>query len=190
MRIIAGKFRGKNLVSSNHLQNLRPTTDKNREALFNILTSGKITKDFGFTISNCNFLDVCCGTGAVAFEAISRGAKFACLIDKSPVHLEIAKKNINNLGLQNLVEIICSDAANLKQSKTLFDIVFIDPPYADNYIAIIKNLIEKQWINKKSLIVIESKKSDNLSQKLENSGLKALEDRTYGKTVFGFFILL
>lgn len=189
MRIVAGKFRGKNLVNSDHLKNLRPTTDKNREALFNILSSGKIVKEFGFKIIDANILDICCGSGAVAFEALSRGAKFACLVDKNPLHLEIVKQNISNLAVQELAEIICVDAAKLSESKMAFDLVFIDPPYADDYLRIIENLINKLWISEKSLIVVESKKSDKLAQKLENLNLLLLEERSYGKTVFGFFRL-
>ncbi|MBM5782994.1 MAG: methyltransferase domain-containing protein, partial [Pelagibacterales bacterium] len=109
MRIVAGKFRGKNLVKSDHLKDLRPTTDKNREALFNILSSGKNIKELGFKILNSNVLDVCCGTGAVAFEALSRGANSAFLIDKNQTHLKIVKENILNLGLQNSVEVLAED---------------------------------------------------------------------------------
>ncbi len=189
MRIVAGKFRGKNLVKSDHLKDLRPTTDKNREALFNILSSGKKIKELGFQILNSNVLDVCCGTGAVAFEAMSRGANSAFLIDKNQTHLKIVKQNILNLGLQNSVEVILEDVFKLKENTKFFDLIFIDPPYAEDYFEIIKVLISGFWIMKNSLVVIESKKSDFVIKKIEQLGLKNIEERSYGKTVFSFLTL-
>lgn len=186
MRIVAGKFRGKNLVKSDHL-NLRPTTDKNREALFNILSSGKFIKEIGFEIVGAEVLDMCCGTGAVGFEALSRGAKFVTFIDLNRAHLEIVKKNSALLGAEKSVEIICADAKKLSENKKLFDLIFVDPPYAEDYLAIMTSLLENGWIKKSSLLVVEFQTSSELKNfALPNFNL--LDLRSYGKTTFAFFI--
>jgi len=185
MRIVAGKFRGKNLVKSDHL-NLRPTTDKNREALFSILFSAKFVKEIGFKILDAEVLDVCCGTGAVGFEALSRGAKSVVFIDNNLAHLEIVKKNSESLKVENDVKTLCVDAKNLPQNEKFFDLVFIDPPYAEDYLAIMDNLFQKNWIKKNSLIVVEFQ-----SDKIENfshDNFTFLNHRQYGKSSFCFFV--
>ncbi len=185
MRIVAGKFRGRNLVKSDHLD-LRPTTDKNREALFNILSSAKFIKEINFELHDAEVLDLCCGTGAVGFEALSRGAKTVTFIDLNREHLEIVKKNAVLLQVQNCCEILCLDAKKLSENKKNFDLIFIDPPYAEDYLSIIKNLLEKDWIKKSSLVVIESKTTN---EPINFDGLKLLESRRYGQSEFGFYLL-
>ena len=105
MRIVAGKFRGKNLAKTDHLKSLRPTTDKNREALFNILSSAKFVREIGFKIIGAEVLDLCCGTGAVGFEALSRGAKFVTFVEINRDHLEIVHKNSGDLKVDKDVKI-------------------------------------------------------------------------------------
>ncbi len=180
MRIVAGKFRGRNLVNSDHLK-LRPTTDKNREALFNILNSGK----FGFEIAESNILDMCCGTGAVGFEALSRGAKSVAFVDLNRGHLEVVKKNAELLGVTKFCEILCLDAKKLPENKKYFELVFIDPPYAEDYAEILRNLRYKGWISDGSLVVVESQ---TVKEKLQFDGLELLDFRTYGATSFWFFV--
>ncbi len=181
MRIVAGKFRGRNLTKSDHLK-LRPTTDKNREALFNILTSGKL----GFEILDAQVLDMCCGTGAVGFEALSRGAQSVTFVDLNRAHLEVVKKNSVLLGVENSCEILSLDAKKLSENKKSFDLVFIDPPYAEDYFEIVKNLLTKNWINEKSLVVIESQTA---KEDLQFDGLELLDSRRYGSTSFWFFVV-
>lgn len=184
MRLVAGKFRGKNLVKSDHLKELRPTTDKNREALFNILASGKFVKESGFKILDAEVLDLCCGTGAVGFEALSRGAKSVVFIDNSPAHLALVKKNSVLLGVENAVKILCLDAKKLPKNDKIFDLIFIDPPYAEDYFTIMTSLAENGWLAEKSLIVVEFQTDLPLAP-LENFHL--LDQRKYGKTSFAFF---
>lgn len=185
MRIVAGKFRGKNLAKSDHLKSLRPTTDKNREALFNILSSAKFVKEIAFKIAGSEVLDLCCGTGAVGFEALSRGAEAVVFVDKAPEHLALVKKNSEILQLENQVRILCLDAKNLPQNEKFFDLIFIDPPYAEDYLAITTNLFEKGWVNKTSLVVVEFQTGlEPESFALQN--FKLLDLRTYGKSSFAF----
>ncbi|MBP7710272.1 MAG: 16S rRNA (guanine(966)-N(2))-methyltransferase RsmD [Rickettsiales bacterium] len=186
MRIVAGKFRGKNLAASDHLKSLRPTTDKNREALFNILSSAKFIKEIGFQIVGSEVLDLCCGSGAVGFEALSRGAGSVVFIDNNQGHLALTKKNSELLKVEKDVKIICADAKNLPQNEKLFNLIFIDPPYAAEYLAIMTNLLEKGWANKTSLIVVEFQ-SDAKPQDFASENFQLLDLRKYGKTSFAFF---
>lgn len=188
MRIVAGKYRGRKLAKSDHLKDLRPTTDRNREALFNILTSGKVVNESGFNLVDANILDICCGSGAVAFEALSRGAKSATLIDKNIDHLEIAKKTARDFDIRDEAKILCLDVRKLPENDEFFDLVFIDPPYAEDYQKIIKNLLEKKWIRKGSLVVIESNKS-NEPENFICESLKIFDQRKYGITSFTFLKL-
>lgn len=197
MRIVAGKFKGRSLAKSDHLKTLRPTTDKNREALFNILTSAKFVKEIGFEIAGAKFLDVCCGSGAVGFEALSRGAKSVIFIDNNLTHLELVKKNCEILQTQDCSKIMRADVKNVKKflpkNYEFFDLVFIDPPYEEEYEAIINNLVESGWIaknstQKNSLIVVEFKTNHEFKNFLSQN-FKLLDLRSWGKTAFGFFII-
>lgn len=185
MRIVAGKFRGKNLAASDHLKALRPTTDKNREALFNILSSAKFIKEIGFQIVGAEVLDLCCGSGAVGFEALSRGAGSVVFLDNNQGHLALTKKNAELLKVEKDVKIICADAKNLPQNEKLFNLIFVDPPYAQDYLAIMTNLLEKGWANKTSLIVVEFQ-SGAEPKNFTQENFQLLDLRKYGKTSFAF----
>ncbi len=191
MRIVAGKFRGRNLAKSDHLKSLRPTTDKNREALFNILFSAKFIREVGFDLTDAAVLDVCCGSGAVAFEALSRGAKSATLLDNSAIHLDLARENARLLGVENDVKILFADTKRLPRNEIFFNLIFIDPPYSVNYSEILKNLLNTGWIKKESLIVVEFD-SITLKKNPEHFSLESfdlLDLRDYGKTSFAFLLL-
>ncbi len=92
------------------------------------------------------------------------------------------------LKVENDVEILSADTKKLPRNEKFFDLVFIDPPYAEDYFAIVKNLLEKNWIQKNSLLVVEFKTADE-SKKFVFENLKLLDLRRYGKTSFGFFSL-
>ena len=191
MRIITGKFRGRNLLKSDHLKSLRPTTDKNREALFNILSFGKfdkglakgLAKGLDFKLIDSKILDLCCGSGSIGFEALSRGAKFVTFIDNNREHLELVKKNAELLKVESDSEIICADARNLLANKNEFDLIFLDPPYSEDSLPIIKNLLEKNFIHEKTLLVVEMKSG---KEPKSFSPLTLLESRKYGSTSFNF----
>ncbi len=184
MRIISGFLKGQKLIESKNSEELRPTTDRNREALFNILNSAKFLDKVDFTIQDSIILDLCCGTGAVGFEAISRGAKKAILIDKEKKHLEIAKKNSEKLKVENQVELILNDALKPLNLKDKIDLVFIDPPYGFKFEKIIRRLLESDSITKKTLIIIESNQEQNFEE-----DLILLDSRKYKNNWFGFFAL-
>ena len=129
MRIIAGKFRGRKLKSPPSLQT-RPTSDRLRETLFNILAP---------RIGGACVLDLCAGTGAVGIEALSRGAIHVTFVDQSRKMCALIAENVNALSIEEReIEIVTSEASDflrklVKKAKDPFDIVFFDPPYAADY---------------------------------------------------------
>lgn len=127
MRIISGEYRGRTLKSPPGSRT-RPTSDRLRETLFNILNP-RIDGD-------TRFLDLCAGTGAVGIEAISRGAGFATFIDKSHRVCALIEENLDLLEIpEEQTEIFCSTAEKFvaREHQTAWDIAFYDPPYQDNY---------------------------------------------------------
>ena len=191
MRIISGKFRGRKLANCDDLKTLRPTTDRNREALFNILQSAKFLKDLNFSLIDCNFLDLCCGTGAVGLEALSRGAKKVFFVENNYKHLEILRKNIELLKVENQTKILAENVKNLNCLNENFDIIFLDPPYDEDYQEIIENLLAKKYLDSKTLLVVEfeAKKFQKFVMFFKEN-FKIIDERNYGISFFGFYIKL
>ena len=127
MRVVAGKFRGRRIAAL-HGMKLRPTSDRLRETLFNIL--GPIVKD-------SVFLDLYAGTGAVGIEALSRGARQAIFVEFHAAAVELIRKNLKSLGIAAGAEIVSMDAARalerLESRRSHVDLVFLDPPYEQGY---------------------------------------------------------
>ncbi len=192
MRIIAGSLRGRKLVDCTKFKDLRPTCDRSREMIFNILNSAKFLKEISFKIDGATILDLCCGSGAFSFEAMSHGAAFAVLIDSNPSHLDIAKKNAENLQLTKQLEFLLADLKfGLKANEKKFDLIFFDPPYDEDYQMMIKRLIQSNFISNNALLVVEfktilaSKISDQICL---NQGFKLLQIRKCSATTsFGFY---
>jgi 16S rRNA (guanine966-N2)-methyltransferase len=188
MRLISGKFRGRKLVDCEKLKTLRPTTDKNREAFFNILQSAKFLKDLNFSLIDCNFLDLCCGSGAVGLEALSRGAKKVFFVENNYPHLEILRKNIELLKVENQTIILAENVKNLNSINEDFNLIFLDPPYDENYQEIVENLLAKKYLNSQTLMVVEFEAKK--FKKFEDFFIKnfeILDQRVYGISLFGFF---
>ena len=130
MRIIAGKYRGRNLKSPPSLQ-VRPTSDRLRETLFNVIAP---------RIEGARFLDLCAGSGAVGIEAISRGAAHLTFVDRSRKMCGLIEANLDLCGVpEEETEVVCSEAEDFLRLKPerrgpAWDIMFFDPPYATNYL--------------------------------------------------------
>lgn len=156
MRIISGLLKGKNLLSPDG-QNTRPTSDKARQGVFNIIEHAP----WSCGIRDINFLDICAGTGAFGLEALSRGAKSACFIENNRDALMALKQNIKNCRFEECTKIIEKDASNLVQSATEYDIIFIDPPYYKNLLPpILNQIFEKKFAGKETIIIIEHHKDE------------------------------
>lgn len=156
MYIIAGKYRGRKIKTErNH--SYRPTTAKVKEAIFSILNSGQFVDEGGKSaLEGAVTIDVFGGTGALTFEAISRGASRGFIIEKDYTNLKMIKQNIESLNLDKEVYALYGDACRLMRSKDQCDIVFIDPPFNKGLITdTIKSLLYQNWIKNEGLIVIE-----------------------------------
>jgi 16S rRNA (guanine966-N2)-methyltransferase len=132
MRIIAGKYRGRNLKSPPSLQ-VRPTSDRLRETLFNVIAP---------RIEEAQFLDLCAGSGAVGIEALSRGASHATFVDRSRKMCALIETNLDMLGVaEDRTDVFQAEASEFlrritghsERSGGPWDIVFFDPPYASDY---------------------------------------------------------
>jgi 16S rRNA (guanine966-N2)-methyltransferase len=161
MYIIAGRYRGRKIKTTNDYK-YRPTTYKVKEAIFSILASGQfLDQNNQSVLKNAVTIDVFGGTGALTFEALSRGTSKGFIIEKDSKHLSLIKENIINLGFDQQVIALQGDARNLMSSKASCDIAFIDPPFNQGVITdTIKSLINKGWIKDNGFIVIERHEKD------------------------------
>lgn len=178
MRIIAGKFKGKKLAEFD-LTSTRPTSDKIREALFDKIQ---------FEVIGSRFLDLFAGTGAIGIEAISRGAKEVFFVDQNKDATKIVTKNLKSIGEQNATVRNLDFVTAINQfakSKIVFDIVFLDPPYASNFAEEAILLMQKKSVaNADTLFVWEHDKS-----KLDyiETNLKNYQTKKYGDKFLTYF---
>ncbi|MBI3399035.1 MAG: 16S rRNA (guanine(966)-N(2))-methyltransferase RsmD [Deltaproteobacteria bacterium] len=180
MRIIGGTAKGRRLASFRGMS-IRPTTDKVREAIFNILP-----RLFAFK----NVLDLFAGTGAIGIEALSRGAATATFVDSEPKAVKIIKKNLDVCGFIDKAAILAKDvesALNMLSKKgEKFDLIFIDPPYNTSLMGIALNHIgNKGLLAADGLIVVESSKRMIWDGELK--GIELTDRRRYGDTVVSFY---
>ena len=179
MRIIAGKYRAKKLVTPKNA-NIRPTEDRVREAIFSILYS-----KLG-TLEGKSVVDVFAGTGALGFEALSRGAKNVCFIDKD---VEILKRNAMLFEKEkDAFKILCTDVLSPPYIQSAFDVIFSDAPYDQglNEKGLLK-LQQKGYFKNNTVCVIETRKTEDLY--LPES-FQLIDERTYGMAKIRFYTFL
>ena len=180
MRIISGQHRGRRLQSISGTA-VRPTADPVREALFNILSQ---------KASGSCVLDLFAGTGALGIEALSRGAQRAVFIDNASRPLTVLRKNLHNFGLLTQNQVICWDISKnlncLKPFQNQFDLVFIDPPYHKNLVAVaLSNLVRVQCLAPGATIVAEHERHLEITS--PDVSLSVTDRRRYGQTALTFF---
>ncbi|MBL6785055.1 MAG: 16S rRNA (guanine(966)-N(2))-methyltransferase RsmD [Rickettsiales bacterium] len=161
MRIISGEFKGRKLETFKDNQ-IRPTTNKIREKLFNILEHNSDVM-FYESLSDIEcMVDICCGMGSISFEAVSRGVKKAILIDKNRYLEELINYNAEKFNITDRVKFSNYNALNLPLANQESSLVFIDPPYNKNISSkILIELRKKNWLKNNALIIIElAKKTD------------------------------
>ena len=184
MRIVSGKFRGRSLQAPKS-QNIRPTSDRIRESLFNV-----ISHNYGDNLDNTRVLDLFAGTGALGIEALSRGARFALFIENSIEGRGLLRQNIDNLSLQGHSKVFRRDASELGPigSITPFDLVFADPPYGHGFgEKAAAGLVAGGWLSPSGLFVLEEDK-DCAPESLP--GFELLETKSYAGTKIGIFRLI
>ena len=178
MRIIAGKFRGTalaNVGKGDAGAHLRPTTDRVRESLFNVLMGGK----YGDPITNSRVLDLFAGTGALGLEALSRGADQVTFVDDGRKSVSLIRENIRLTKSQADTRILTRDATRLPtHDADKFDLVFLDPPYGKGLgLRALDAAVSGGWIAKNALIVWEENTAQTAPQ-----GFAVLDSRKYGDT--------
>ncbi len=177
MRIVGGIHKGAQIFAPGN-RRTRPTSDRVREAIFNILAHG-IER---FALKDARVLDLFAGTGALGLEALSRGARFAQFVDDSAEARGIIRRNADVLGEIGRCKIWRRDASQLGQCapQPPFDLVFIDPPYGkDLAIKALTTLIEGDWLNPGAVIVLEESTRVEVDAP---TGLDVLDTRIYGDT--------
>jgi len=177
MRIIGGKFRGTKLASPKS-DVIRPTSDRVREALFNILEHGVEN----FCLEDARVLDLFAGTGALGLEALSRGARFCQFIDDSTEARGLIRRNIETLNLTGTGKLWRRGATKLGPAgkTTPFDLVFIDPPYGQGLGAqALASARDGGWIRQGSIAVLEEAANADLDAP---KGFEPIDKRTYGDT--------
>lgn len=177
MRIIAGLHRGLKLSdvgAGDRAVHLRPTTDRIRESLFNVLNGGA----FGKPIENAKVLDLFAGTGALGLEALSRGAAHVTFVDNGRVAQKLLRENISLTRRQRDCTILKIVAADLPKAPHPCDLVFLDPPYGQDMGASALEVAWKNgWISANALIVWEEDQPA-----LAPRGFQRLDTRRYGNT--------
>ncbi|MDX8346623.1 16S rRNA (guanine(966)-N(2))-methyltransferase RsmD [Cognatiyoonia sp. IB215446] len=180
MRIIGGTHRGTALASvgkGDAGAHLRPTSDRVRESLFNILQGGR----FDDPISGVHVLDLFAGTGALGLEALSRGAAHVTFVDNGRVAQKLIRENIRKLRCEAETTLLQTDISRLPQGAPC-QLIFLDPPYGKNLgPAALRAAKTLGWIGSEALVVWE----ENSAQPAPE-GFASLDQRRYGDTWISF----
>jgi len=183
MRVVGGKLRSRPIAGPKS-DAVRPTSDRLREALFNILTHS-----YGAPVTGARVLDLFAGTGALGIEAISRGADYALFVDEGVEARALLRDNVESLGLGGVTRIFRRDASKLGPAHPLdpFSLVFLDPPYGKGLAE--KSLISARdggWLMPEALLVVEEAADAGFNTP---EGFIELERRRYDDTEFTFIRL-
>jgi 16S rRNA (guanine(966)-N(2))-methyltransferase RsmD len=185
MRVISGKFRGRSLRSLRGTD-IRPTSDRLRETLFNVLTAGNPK-----ALEGSVWLDLFAGTGAVGIEALSRGAKQVYFAETSAAAAQLIEQNLKSLGIGEGYRILRDDLAGviwrLQRERVAADIVFLDPPYRLRHVyeETLTALADSTLVWAMSLVVAEHEKK--FDPGVEFGSLRRIRKLNQGNTSLGFY---
>lgn len=186
MRIVAGKFKGRNLKSPPSLE-VRPTSDRLRETLFNVIAP---------QIEGTRFLDLCAGSGAVGVEALSRGAAHVTFVDRARKMKALIESNLQLCNVSKDEGVVVQaeaveflNQATRKQSQTevcaRWDIVFFDPPYAGDYTAVLEKLGSSKLLSDEAILIVEHHHKKDLPD--EVSELRRYRVLKQGDSALSFY---
>ena len=176
MRIIGGKYRSRTLAEFKG-EDVRPTSDRAKESLFNILS---------LKLPYARVLDLFCGSGALGIESLSRGASKAVFNDRRAESVKLLKTNLKKLGVEEeKTEIFSHDyLVCLAQLKGKFELIFLDPPYKEEFgLPALKEIVKRELLADGGVIVYERDRSFQGSVE----GLEKYDERKYGKAFLTFF---
>lgn len=173
MRIIAGRFRGAKLQSPEG-EDTRPTADRAREALFNLLVHGK----FAHLLKGGRIADVFAGTGSIGLEALSRGAAEAVFVEKHKPALAALKANIDKCRARDNCSIVARDATAPGRAASPCDIVFLDAPYRQNLSEpALLALLDNGWLAEGGLVIVQTDPKESFTPP---ETLTVVDERKYG----------
>lgn len=179
MRIISGKARGTKLYTLEGTET-RPTLDRVKESLFNIIQND---------IEDSTVLDLFSGSGAIGLEFLSRGAKRAVLCDSSKDAIKIIKQNVQKTHFEEKVEVYNMEFTKLVErlQNQKFDIIYIDPPYATDFIKIsLEKIIEYELVNENTKIIVETDDETRILNQIEKMDVEITDKRKYGRATIIF----
>lgn len=171
MRIIAGSRRGHKLIGFEG-DKIRPTTDRVKESVFNLI------QDY---VADSRVLDLFGGSGALAFEALSRGAESAVIVDADKDSINVISKNAMSLKFNDNVRIMHITYQDFfRINKEQFDLIFLDPPYNKGYIEpVLESIVKDNRLSENGIILLES---DDTDMHCEAEGLEILKQKKYGRS--------
>lgn len=181
MRIVGGEFGGRRLAAPRS-NAIRPTTDRTREALFNV-----ISHQFADRLQGSRVLDLFAGTGALGLEALSRGAVFCLFVEERAEARALIRGNVETLGLQGRSKIFRRDATRLGEAGTMapFDLLFADPPYGKGLgERALKAALSGGWLADGALCIAEEASGSACDP---GSEFRLLDERIYGDSAVRFF---
>ena len=179
MRIISGKARGTKLYTLDGTAT-RPTLDRVKESLFNIIQND---------IEDSTVLDLFSGSGAIGLEFLSRGAKRAVLCDNSKDAIKIIKQNVQKTHFEEIAEIYNMEFTKLVErlQNQKFDIIYIDPPYATDFIKIsLEKIIEYKLVNENTKIIVETDDETRILNQIKKMDVEITDKRKYGRATIIF----
>src|SRR6516164_10297168 len=178
MRVVGGRLRGRNLAAPASRE-IRPTADRLRESLFNILVHA-----YENPVEDARVLDLFAGTGALGIEAISRGAGFALFVDNGAESRALLRNNVEALGLGGVTKVFRRDATKLGPAHPVepFSLVFLDPPYGQGFAEkALASARDGGWLKPDALIVVEEAKKSAFTA---SPSFAEIERRGYDDTEF------
>jgi 16S rRNA (guanine966-N2)-methyltransferase len=186
MRIVGGSFRGRRLVAPEG-QSTRPTADRTREALFNVLRHAA----WAPRLEGARVMDLFAGSGALGLEALSRGAAHCLFVDRSAPARAAIGANIAALALEARARIVGRDAAKLAPRGGVdgpaFDLAFLDPPYGQGLAGpALERLAEGDWLTKRALVAVERGLAEPAPSP---AGYELLDERNWGPATISFLRL-
>lgn len=184
MRVVGGRLKGRNIASPT-TQAIRPTADRLRKSLFNILIHA-----YENPVLDARVLDLFAGTGALGIEAVSRGAGFTLFVDNGSEARALLRNNVEALGLGGVTKVYRRDAADLGPAHPVepFSLVFLDPPYRMKLAEkALTSLRDGGWLTPGALLVVEEAKDAAFAAP---EGFEELERRAYDDTEFTFLRLV
>ena len=187
MRIIAGSFKGKKILTPNDIKT-RPLKDLTKESIFNIIYH---SNKFQLDVENSNILDLFSGIGSFGIECLSRGVRNVTFVENYSGVLPILKKNLESLKSITNFQVLESDINDLKlfqRFEERFDLIFLDPPYKDkNLTVLLSNIKDQEILNKDGIIIIHRHKKE---QDIIPEYFRVIEEKNYGLSKIIFLSIL